>query len=245
MDRTLPPTVRLYRQDEHCFEADAVVAAVRTDAIACDRTLFYPGGGGQPPDEGRIRLGSGRELEIASASIDPDEVIWHACTTEPPAGLAGQTVRLLLNKERRLALMRHHTALHVLNTLALREYNGWITGVQIGPEHSRIDFKLEGLTPDVCRDLEARVNAVLAENHAVLSYEIPEAEFRQRTDLLRTLVAQPPVSHGRVRVVEIQGFDAQACGGTHVQATSEVGRFSIVRTENKGRINKRLYVQLD
>jgi misacylated tRNA(Ala) deacylase len=89
------------------------------------------------------------------------------------------------------------------------------------------------------------VNAVLANAHTIKTYSVSEAEFRTRGDLLRTLEAQPPVSNGRVRVVEIEGFDAQACGGTHVGTTSEVGRFAIVRTENKGRINKRLYVRLD
>ena len=85
---------------------------------------------------------------------------------------------------------------------------------------------------------------MLAGNRAIRSYYIPGDEFRKREDLLRTLEAKPPVSGGRVRVVEIQGFDAQACGGTHVNTTSEVGRFSILRTENKGKINKRLYVRL-
>jgi misacylated tRNA(Ala) deacylase len=151
----------------------------------------------------------------------------------------------MLNAERRMALMRYHTALHVLNTIALRDYKGWITGVQIAPDYARIDFKLEGFSAAICAELEWKVNAVLGEDHAVRSYYLTEAEFRKRDDLLRTLEAKPPVSQGQVRVVEIEGFDAQACGGTHVRATSEVGRFSIFRTENKGRINKRLYVRLD
>jgi len=96
----------------------------------------------------------------------------------------------------------------------------------------------------MCAELEAKVNAVLAADLALTSRYIPEAEFRGRDDLLRTLEAKPPVVDGRVRVVEIAGFDAQACGGTHVSRTSEVGRLSIVRTENKGKINKRLYVRL-
>ena len=141
--------------------------------------------------------------------------------------------------------MRYHTVLHVLNTIALRDYNGWITGVQIGVEYSRIDFRVDGFSAATCAELERKVNAVLQENHALVAYNVPEEEFRRRDDLLRTLEAKPPVSHGQVRVVEIQGFDAQACGGTHVRTTSEVGRFSIFRTENKGKINKRLYVRLD
>ena len=146
---------------------------------------------------------------------------------------------------RRLALTRYHTVLHVVNTIALRDYAGWITGVQIGVDYSRIDFKLEGFSPALCAELETKVNAVLVRDLALRAYYLPEQEFRAREDLLRTLEARPPVIDGRVRVVEIVGFDAQACGGTHVSSTRELGRFSIFRTENKGKINKRLYVRLE
>ena len=237
-------TQRLYLEDDYCFEAEARVVALQKNAIAFDQSCFYPGGGGQPPDEGSVMLPSGEVLEIVSAHSDPDDIIWHLSKSQPPSGIVGLPAKLMLNKERRLALMRYHTVLHVLNTVALRDYGGWITGVQIGADYSRIDFKIEGFSTAMCSELEQKVNAVLAENHAVKSYFIPEEEFRTREDLLRTLEVKPPVSHGRVRVVEIQGFDAQACGGTHVSATSEVGRFSVFRTENKGKINKRLYVRL-
>jgi misacylated tRNA(Ala) deacylase len=159
--------------------------------------------------------------------------------------ILGQQVRLRLDKDRRLALTRYHTVLHVVNTIALRDYAGWITGVQIGADYSRIDFKLEGFSPALCAELETKVNVVLARNHSLRACYLPEEEFRRRDDLLRTLEVKPPVVNGRVRVVEIQGFDAQACGGTHVSSTAELGRFSTYRTENKGRINKRLYVRLD
>ncbi len=241
-DLSVPPTLRLYWQDDHCFEAEAAVLAVRSDALAFDRTCFYPGGGGQPPDDGTAHLEGGVVLPISSAHAGPDGVIWHVCP--PPPDCVGQTARLILNRERRLALARYHTVLHVLNTITLREYGGWITGVQIGVDYSRIDFKLDGFSAVRCADLEEQVNAVLAADHPLIAYFLPEAEFRERGDLLRTLEAQPPVHEGQVRVVEIQGFDAQACGGTHVSSTAGVGRFSIFRTENKGRSNKRLYVRL-
>jgi misacylated tRNA(Ala) deacylase len=141
--------------------------------------------------------------------------------------------------------MRYHTVLHVLNTITLRDYNGWITGVQINPDYSRIDFKLDHFAPSLIAELEKKVNEVLVEDHPLKSYMISENEFRKRSDLLRTLDAQPPVSDGKVRVVEIEGFDAQACGGTHMRNTGEVGRFSIFRTDNKGKNNKRLYVKLE
>jgi len=238
-------TARLYLQDDHCFEADATVVAVRENSVAFDQTCFYPGGGGQPPDEGSVTLRSGEVLEIASVHADPDEIVWHTAKSPPPTNILGGLAKLTLNVERRLALMRYHTVLHVLNTIALRDYGGWIAGVQIRVEYSRIDFKLDGFSAAMCAELEKKVNAILDGNHALKSYYIPEEEFLRRDDLLRTLEAKPPVSRGQVRVVEIQGFDAQACGGTHVSTTSEVGRFSIFRTENKGKINKRLYVRLD
>ena len=241
----MPATERLYLQDSYCFEAEAVVSAIQPDNLAFDRTCFYPGGGGQPPDEGFARLESGEVFEITSAHADTDEIIWHACQASPPLAILGQSIQLVLNKDRRMALMRYHTVLHILNTIALRDYQGWITGVQIGVDYSRIDFKLENYSAAIYGELEQKVNAVIAGNHMIKSYSIPENEFRRREDLLRTLEVKPPISHGQVRVVEIEGFDAQACGGTHVHSTSEVGRFSIFRTENKGRINKRLYLRLE
>ncbi|MCU0597546.1 MAG: alanyl-tRNA editing protein, partial [Desulfobacterota bacterium] len=203
-------TKRLYLEDDHCFEAEAIVVALRENFVALNQTCFYPGGGGQPPDEGSVRLQGGKMLEITSAHADEDDIIWHVAKLAPSSDLVGQPVKMTLNQERRLALMRYHTVLHVLNTVALRDYGGWITGVQIGPDYSRIDFKIEGFSAALCTELEKKVNAVLSGDHAVKSYFIPEEEFRKRDDLLRTLEVKPPVSHCRVRVVEIQGFDAQA-----------------------------------
>lgn len=240
-----PPTSRLYLDDDRCFAADARVVAVRGDAIAFDRTCFYPGGGGQPPDAGDVTLTTGEVLQIASAHMDSAEVVWHVAANPPPTGLVGKSAHLALDRERRLALTRYHTVLHVLNTVALRDYGGWITGAQIGTDYSRIDFKLEHLSPELCADLEGKVNAVLEGDRPLRAYYLSEEEFRARDDLLRTLEVKPPVVRGKVRVVEIAGFDAQACGGTHAATTAELGRFSIDRTENKGRVNKRLYVRLD
>ena len=241
----LPPTRRIYLQDDHCFESEAILLTARDNLIALDQTCFYPGGGGQPPDTGIMRLSNGETILIESTNADSEDVIWHLCHSNPPPDQIGKPVQLILNKERRLALMRYHTVLHVLNTVTLRDYNGWITGVQINPDYSRIDFKLDNFTPALIAELEKKVNEVLAENHTLKSYMISEEEFRKRPDLLRTLDAQPPISHGKVRVVEIEGFDAQACGGTHMHNTSEVGKFSIFRADNKGKNNKRLYVRVE
>jgi misacylated tRNA(Ala) deacylase len=238
-------TQRLYLQEEDVFEAEATVVAVRDIDIACDRTCFYPGGGGQPADEGALIFEKGEMLAIVSVFADPDGIVWHRSNPSPPARIVGEKVKLVVNRERRLGLSRYHTVLHVLNAIALRDYGAWITGAQIGTEYSRIDFKVDRFSPAVCAELEDQVNVVLAEDHRIRAYYLSESEFNKRGDLLRTLEVKPPVVEGRVRVVEIERFDAQACGGTHVASTSELGRFSIFRTENKGRINKRLYVRLE
>jgi misacylated tRNA(Ala) deacylase len=241
----MQPTARVYLEDEHCTETGATLVGVRDGQLAFDRSLFYPGGGGQPPDFGSLALPDGTALQIVAVHADEDGVIWHQIAGELPAIAPGATVRLKIDAARRHALTRYHTVLHVLNTITLRDYGGWITGAQIATDYSRIDFKLEGLSAALCAELELKVNAVLAAGRRLTAGYISEAEFARRPELLRTLDARPPVVDGRVRVVEIAGFDAQACGGTHVGNTAEVGRFSIVRTGNKGRINKRLYVRLD
>jgi misacylated tRNA(Ala) deacylase len=237
-------TQRLYWEDDHCTEANAIVVQVRENAFAFDQTCFYPGGGGQPHDTGVVILQDGSEIKILSVHSDESDTIWHSHLGGVSAQIARQPVRLLVDRDRRIALARYHTVLHVLNTIALRDYNGWITGVQIAVDYSRIDFKLDGIVTRIRSELEERVNSVLAQGGILKSYYVPEAEFRQRADLLRTLEVNPPVIDGRVRVVEIEGFDAQACGGTHVTNLSELGRFSISKTENKGKNNKRLYVKL-
>ena len=245
MMNPLPATLRLYLQDDHCFETEAILLDSHENRIACNQTCFYPGGGGQPPDSGMLKLSNGELFEIESAYADSDEIIWHICKSSISSEFIGRTVQLLLNKGRRLALMRYHTVLHVLNTIALRDYGGWITGVQIGPDYSRIDFRLENFSSLVSTQLEDKVNEVLSSDHLLKSFYIPESDFQQRNDLLRTLIARPPISHGQVRVVEIEGFDAQACGGTHMHNTNEVGKFSIFRTDNKGKNNKRFYIRLE
>jgi misacylated tRNA(Ala) deacylase len=239
----IPPTRRLYWADDHCHHASATVLAVRPGAIALDQTCFYPGGGGQPCDHGALTLPSGVALPITHVQPDDAQVFWHQAAH--PELAPGLPVTLHIDAARRLALARYHTVLHVLNTIALRDYNAWITGAQIDTTYSRIDFKWEGFSPALCPELEARVNAVLAGHHALRARYLPEAEFHSRPDLLRTLEVSPPVIDGQVRVVAIESFDEQACGGTHVPTTASVGRFTIYKTENKGRINKRLYVRLD
>jgi misacylated tRNA(Ala) deacylase len=242
----MSPTKRLYWVDDHCLEANAVVTGILDNEVALDQTCFYPGGGGQPSDQGVITTGGAvpEVLEVVSVEADGDGVLWHTCSTPVPQEWLGRGVSLRVDPVLRTAHSRYHTVLHVLNAIARRDYGAWITGAQIAEDYSRIDFQWDGFSPALCGALEQKVNAVLAADRRLAAYSLDEEEFSRRTELLRTLEVKPPVVDGRVRVVEIEGFDVQACGGTHVHSTAELGRFEITRTENKGRINKRLYVRL-
>jgi misacylated tRNA(Ala) deacylase len=236
-------TKRLYWEDDHASSATATVLAVREDALAFDRTCFYPGGGGQPPDRGRLEVGDTITRDVTDVKSDADGVLWHCCDS-PHAAWAGCSAIMRIDELRRAALSRYHTVLHLVNTIALRHYGAWITGAQIDVDYARIDFKWEGFSPSLCADVETKVNAEVAAGRGIRAYLLAEPEFAARPELLRTLDKRPPVIDGRVRVVEIDGFDAQACGGTHIASTAQLGTMSVERTENKGRINKRLYVRL-
>jgi misacylated tRNA(Ala) deacylase len=208
--------------------------------IALSRTAFFPGGGGQPPDRGHLVVG-GETVPVTAARADEAGRVWHEVGRALPAGAPAHGV---LDWPYRHALMRHHGLMHVVNTVARERYAATITGVQIGADRSRIDFRLAAFSREQIPDLEAAVNEVLGRALPVTSQVISEEEFRRRPELVRTLNVAPPVVEGRVRVVEIAGFDAQACGGTHVHSTAEIGRARIAKFDNKGKDNKRFYWDL-
>ena len=189
-------TERLYLQDAYCFHHDAVITAVAADAVALDRTCMYPGGGGQPPDTGALIMPAGSSLPITTVRRDEAGELWHAFQVDPGNGAlragmrVGAPCSLQLHAERRLKLMRFHTALHVFNTVMLRGFDGWITGVRMDPARSHIDFRVN-YTPEMVRRIEDDVNEVLARQLGVGSYTISAEEFERRTDLLRTLEASP------------------------------------------------------
>jgi misacylated tRNA(Ala) deacylase len=220
-----------------------VILCVRGTDVALDQTCFYPGGGGQPADRGILSTEE-TSVTVNDVKADPDGILWHCCEWADP-GWEQKTAQLSLDLPRRSALSRYHTVLHLVNTIALRDYGAWITGAQIDVEYARIDFKWDGFSPSLCNDVEAKVNREIGSSRSIRAYSITEAEFNARPELLRTLKVRPPVFDGRVRIVEIAGFDAQACGGTHIENTTLIGRMSVERVENKGSINKRLYVKLN
>ena len=240
-------TRRLYWGDEAAAQVCgglsffSEILAIQGDAVALAASGFFPGGGGQPADLGELIL-DGQRLAVTEVEADQAGQIWHRLGTS--AGLVpGQRVHGQIDGARRHALSRQHTALHVLNAIAMRDFGAWITGCQVGAETSRIDFKVEAPLAEFAQALIARAGAVIAADLLVSAHWVDESDFS--ADCVRTLEARPPVIGGRVRVVEIAGFDRQACGGTHASRTGELGSLSLVRTENKGRNNKRLYVRLD
>ncbi len=202
--------------------------------------MFYPGGGGQPPDMGHIITGDG-EMTVLDVRSEAGG-IWHH--VDRP-GRLGARITCRIDWNYRYALMRHHALLHIVNTIALRRYRGLVTGALIRPDLSRIDVAMQGFDRTLLPALEAEVNEVLDGNLPIRATTVAAAELRVRPDLIRTRSTLPPVDEGSVRVVEIEGFDAQACGGTHVHSTGEIGRAFIADFANKGRHNKRLYWRIE
>jgi misacylated tRNA(Ala) deacylase len=233
-------TRRLYLEDSYLSELDTEVVECRDGWCRLAATLFHPGGGGQPCDRGELIAG---EVRVPITEMREDEAgLWHgpACPLAP-----GQRVHGIIDWTHRHAVMRHHALLHIVNTIALRDYGARITGAQIGPGRSRIDLQLTEFTRERLPEFEARVNDVITRDLALTTTSVPEADLARRPELIRTLNVRPPVVDGNVRVVEIVDFDAQACGGTHVHSTGEIGRARLVRFDNKGRDNKRLYWETD
>jgi Ser-tRNA(Ala) deacylase AlaX len=229
----------LYLADSYVREFDASVTTVDGQAVTLDRTAFYPGGGGQPADAG-ILSWSGGQSRIMEMHRD-GSTVWHVL--EGPVPAAGVAARGAVDWERRYAIMRHHSALHVLVGTVYKLFNAKVTGGAIYPDRARMDFSLEDLNKERVAAIEAEANRVIAEGHRVLVRFVSREEF-ERSDLTRLARDLLPAGITEVRVIEIEGFDAQADGGTHVANTQEIGRLVVTKTENKGKINRRLEIAL-
>ncbi len=232
-------TELLYLHDSYLREFDAVVSAVDGSAIALTRTAFYPGGGGQPYDSGWLRWAGG-ESRVEALRREGDH-LWHQFSGPVPPD--GTPVRGTLDWDRRYAIMRHHSALHVLVGVVYHLFNALVTGGAIYPERARMDFSLDMLNPERVATIEAEANGVIHEGRRVLIRFLSREEF-ERSDLVRLAKNLVPPGLTEVRVIEIEGFDAQADGGTHVANTHEIGRLEVTKTENKGKVNRRLEIAL-
>lgn len=221
--------------------------------VVLDRTVFYPGGGGQPADRGSLlRTADGRTWTVLSArKLEGDIVHELAAGTEGANGSfvepprIGDVVVADVEWGRRYALMRTHTALHALCGVVWRDYGAQVTGGNMEPGAGRMDFEFERLSGDLVDEIEAKVNAQLALGREVRVNVLPRAAAFAIPDLIRTKVNLLPAGIEEVRTIEIVGLDLQADGGTHVANTREVGRIRVTGYESKGRINKRIRIELD
>ncbi len=237
------PTKALYHTDSYLREMDAAVTAVDGNRVALDRTVFYAQSGGQPSDQGTLSWDGGT-ARVVSVRREGDD-IWHELDGPIPIPAAGARVRGTLDWERRYALMKAHTALHVLCGVIWRDFGAKVTGGAMDVGSARMDFELEHMNASFAADVEQRIHAEIEADRPVKVLFASREEAFSNPDLIRTKINLLPEGIQVVRLVEIEGLDLQADGGTHVARTGEVGTVRIVGHESKGRINKRLRLALD
>ncbi len=208
--------------------------------IVLDRSAFYPGGGGQPPDHG-VLLWQGVQTRIVGTRKGEDLYLLPAPGDPiPPIATA---VHGALDDARRSTLMRTHSGLHVLCGTVFRDFGALVTGGNMEPGEARMDFNLPEIPPDFKQSLEDAVNAEIAADRPIQVRLLPRAEALAIPDIIRTQARLPPETE-QMRIVDIVGLDAQADGGTHVFSTSQIGRIQVVKIENKGRQNRRVRIRL-
>ncbi len=238
----------LYHTDAYLKEFDAMVTAVDGGAVALDRTAFYPGGGGQPYDVGTLIAGGQAWTVTKVRKARPESAegsgadIWHEVAGEPPP--VGTPLRGAIDWDRRYRLMRTHTAMHILCGVIFRDYGASVTGGNMEPLKGRMDFEFETMRLELVKEIEAKVNVEVAAARPTRVKILPRAEAFAIPDLIRTKINLLPEGIAEVRTVEIVGLDLQADGGTHVANTSEVGQIKVVDYKSKGKINKRIEIQV-
>lgn len=235
-DCVLMPTELMFLRDAYLTEFDATVVAVDGQRVALDRTAFYPTGGGQPYDTGTLDGAA-----VTEVRKDGDDV-WHTLDGSVPA--IGDTVHGEIDWSRRHALMRTHTALHVLCGVIWNEWSTAVTGGNMEPLAARMDFEFDPLPEGFGPRIEELVNVELAADRPIEVTFLPRSVAVEDEDLIRTKVNMIPEWVPEIRVVDIIGLDKQADGGTHVASTAEVGRIRVVKTESKGKGNKRIRIEV-
>jgi len=244
--------LQLAYTDAYARATDGRVVSVGPDgapAVVLDRTVFYPGGGGQPADSGSLRRTSDGTSWVVRAAHKGDGEIVHdlAIAGVPSPDLlpaVGDLVTGEIDWARRHLLMRTHTALHVLCGVVWRDYGAQVTGGNMEPGSGRMDFEFERMSAELVGAIEARVNAELAAGREIRVATLPRDEAFAIPDLIRTKINLLPLGIPEVRTIEIVGLDLQADGGTHVANTREVGSIRVIGYESKGRINKRIRIEL-
>ncbi len=233
-------TELIYHSDSYSREVKARVVSGSEGGVVLEKTIFYPGGGGQPADEGKM-LWSGYVARLDKVKkAGADIVHW----LHGPLPEVGQFVKCKINWQRRYLLMRTHTALHILCGVIWRDFGAQVTGGNMEPGSGRLDFELESMSGDFAEQIEERINAEVQAARPVQVNVLPRQEAFQIPDLIRTKINLLPEGIPEVRTVEIAGLDLQADGGTHVANTNEVGPIKVVEHKSKGRMNKRIRIQI-
>lgn len=234
-------TELLYQTDAYIQNFMAKVVAHADGGVVLDRTAFYPGGGGQPNDVGTLTAGD-QTWTVHKVGKSGGEVVHFIDGELPSLGIA---VTGQLDWTRRYQLMRTHTAMHILCGTIFRDYGAQVTGGNMDPLQGRMDFEFETMRQELVAEIEAAINQEVAAARPVQVKILPRAEAFQIPDLIRTKINLLPAGIMEVRTVEIVGLDLQADGGTHVANTSEVGNLRVTDYKSKGKINKRIYVELE
>lgn len=234
-------TELLYTTDAYMREFQATVVGHVDGGVVLDRTVFFPGGGGQPFDTGSLSVESDLWSVTAVKKVNGEPA--HFIEGDLPA--IGTVVTGVLDWERRYSLMRTHTAMHILCGVVFRDYGAQVTGGNMDPLQGRMDFEFETMRHELVAAIEEAVNAEVAAARPVRVRILPREEAFAIPDLIRTKINLLPEGITEIRTVELVGLDLQADGGTHVANTSEVGRIRITDYKSKGKINKRIYLELE
>jgi misacylated tRNA(Ala) deacylase len=233
-------TELLFRDDAYLRTASARVVAVRDRGIELDRTIFYPFGGGQFGDTGTLRRASGEHIPIIDTRKgDASDSVLHIAAPAVSMPEPGEELSLEIDWERRYALMRLHTALHVMSCVIVAP----VTGGNISPDKARLDFDIDMSLLNAGR-IEQETNALITRAVPTQTDWITDAELDARPELVKTMSVQPPRSTGRVRLLRIPGIDLQPCGGTHVRNIAEIGAIRVLRIRSEGKRNKRVEIAL-
>ncbi len=233
-------TQDLTARDAYLQETPATVTEVLPDGVVLDRTVFYARGGGQPGDTGTLTWDGG-EVAVTD-TFKRSGVHLHVVGDDPPP--VGTSVTARIDWERRYVLMRTHTALHVLSAIIFKDFDAKVSGGNMEPGSARMDFELDSISVEFGAEVERLLNAALSADHPVTVEFVPRGEALQDPDLIRTKVNLIPEFVDPIRIIDIEGLDRQADGGTHVANTTEVGPVRVVKTESKGKANKRIRIAL-
>ncbi|NPD87658.1 MAG: alanyl-tRNA editing protein [Asgard group archaeon] len=231
----------LFQIDSYIKEFESEIIEISENALVLDKTAFSYQGGGLQSDTGIIQTKSGEKYEVKHVIFRKGKV-FHSIIPNPSEDLVGKTVKCSINWEPRYRQMRMHTTLHAISAILYKKYGSTVTGGNIDPEKSRVDFEIDHLRQERVQEIAEAIELIVSGSHDVSISFLEREEALKDPDLIRTKVNLIPESVKTIRIVEIEdGIDKQADGGVHVANTKEIGEFIPLKSENRGKNNKRLY----